>query len=394
MSQFVVQIVPLIRPDTTITEGDLLIPTQFSDVSVHHILNGFKTAEVTLDMTDPVVAGLEPWEFSLRVLYEDRLEPIFWGPCNIKDNYRTRKCILAAQDPSFRLLHHYLRRGDDALNNIPEKDKGSIFPDYSGIQLVVAAAQNVPSQDARNDPALGIIPSNYGSTSRSTLPIIVERGQECWQVIQSITKHKIGPDIDMETNYTDPNDNYVYLGVYDDLGRDLTEEVILTYGPELTEVQVEPGRSTTHAHVLSSDAKNRRTAGSVAASNKVGPHVDWVPTDLTFPQGNDDALQVLADARVAGYGFAPKFITIQSRPDAVLADNYGHPFFEAPVGTKPSTIYVGDRVTVSAEWGYRSHIGPARITEVHLNQPGPRGPVVTGLKLVPTVGDLGDDEES
>lgn len=394
MSQFVVQITPLLRPDDTITEGDLLIPTQFSDVNVHHILGGFKTAGVTLDMTDPTVAGLEPWEFALRILYEDRLEPIFWGPCNIKDNYATKKCILEAQDPSFRLLHHYLRRGDDALNNDPEQDKGTVYPDFTGIESVVNAAENLASQDARNDPSLGIITYDYDSTLHDEMPIIIERGQECWQVIQSIRTHKIGPDIDMETNYSDLSTNYVYLGVYDDLGRDLTDDITLTFGPMLTNVQIDPGRSTTHAHVLSSDTKHRRTAGSVAASNKVGPHVDWIPTDLAFPRGNDAALQVLADARVGGYGFAPKFITIQSRPDAVLTDNYGHPFFEAPVGTKPSTIYVGDRITVAAEWGYRSHNGPARITEVHLSQPGSRGPVVTDLKLVPTIGDLGDDEES
>lgn len=393
---FTIELTPLIRPLEDLDPDTFWVPTQFSDVGVHHILNGFKTAEVTLDMTDPAVEQLQPWEFALRVLYKDRLEPVFHGPCNIVDDWETGKCYLSAQDPSFRMLHHYLRRGDEALNDVPAQDKGTIAMDPTGIQLVVDAAQNITSQDLRNDPSLGVWVYDFGdkfATLRPTLLAIIERGQECWQVINNISRHLLGPDFDMETSYDDLS-NYVRLATYDDLGRDLTETIIWVYGPALTDVKRTPGRATTHAHVLSRDAKFRRTGGSVAGSNKVGPTVDWIPTDLEFSDGNDGALQELANNRVAAYGFCPRFIDIKSRPDAVLPDNYGHPDFVAPVGTTESTFYIGDRITVQASRGFRSMDGPARITEVHLTQEGPRGPARTRVKLVPTIGELGEDEES
>lgn len=396
MSRFTIQITPLIRPDDVLNEADFLVPTQFADVGVHHILNGFKTAEVTLSMEDPVVEGLEPREFALRILYENRLEPVFWGPCNINDDYENGKCILNAQDPSFRLLHHYLRRGDDAINGTPAVDKGTITPDARGIIEVIAAADNYGDQITRNDPSLGVFVYLSGSkySTERDLPIIVERGQECWQVITNISKHDVGPDIDMETPFDGSLYFYTNLATYDDLGRDLTADITWNYGPQLPGVNIEPGRATTHAHVLSRDAKFRRTAGSVNASNKVGPHVDWIPTDLEFPDGDDAALQAKANDVVKAYAYAPKFLSIRQRPDAVLVDNYGNPSFIAPGGTKPSTYYIGDRITVAATRGYRSFNGPARIIEVHLKQSGPRGLVTTELKLVPTVGDFGDDEEA
>lgn len=394
MSQFVVQITPLLRPNDTITEADLLIPTQFSDVGVHHLLNSYRTAEVTLSQYDPVVEGLESREFALRILYEDRLEPVFWGPCDIADNYKLGKCVLSAQDSSFRMLHHYIRRGDEILNNIPERDKGLTNLDSNGFELVVAAAQNLVDQDTRNDPSLGVSVFNYDYPDTPDLPIIVERGQEVWQVLTNMVKHDLGPDMDSEVQFELDGGIYNYLGLYEDLGRDLTADITLNYGPQLPDVNINPGRATTHAHVLSRDAKFRRTGGSVAGSNKVGPTVDWVPTDLEFPDGNDDALQARANDIVKAYGIAPKFITIQTRPDAVLLDSYGSPYWTAPVGTKEATFYIGDRITIAAERGFRSFNGPARIIEVHLTQSGSRGPVTTGLKLVPTIGDLGDNEES
>lgn len=397
-----VQITPLLRSDPGfINPEDILEATQFWDLEIDHALGGYKTAKVQLSMHDPVVEGLEPREFALRILYEDRLEPVFWGPCNIKDNYETGRCLLEAQDPSWRMQHHYLRRGDDAITHIPEQDKGVLDADVTGIGMCVEAANNIPSQDARNDPILGCEVITYDFPNRDA-PVIVERGQECWQVITELSKTNGGPDIDMETNL-DLNDRYCYLALHTDLGVDRTSDtpddpvegqMVLTYGPELTGVNIDPDRGTSHAHVLSSDTKHRRTAGAVIPSNAYGPTVDWIPTDLQFPDGDDDVLQELANAHVAAYGFAPKFITIITRPDAVMPYSYGNPGFVAPPGTKESNFYIGDRVTIRAVRGYRSHIGPARITRVRLTQSGARGPAQTHLTLVPTVGELGDDEES
>lgn len=401
-SPFRIQITPLLRSvPGSIDPEDILEATQFWNVEVDHVINLYKTGKVELSMYDPVVEGLQPREFALRVLFEDRDEPVFWGPCNIKDNYETGRCILEAQDPSWRMQHHYLRRGDDAITHIPEQDKGVIDADVTGIAMCVEAAQNLPVQDARNDPILGCEVLTYDYPIRSA-PVIVERGQECWQVITDLSKTNGGPDIDMETNL-DLDGRYAYLTLHTDLGVDRTsatpdtptaDQVVLTYGPELTGVMIDPDRGTSHAHVLSSDTKHRRTAGAIGPSNDYGPTVDWIPTDLQFPDGDDDVLQELANAHVAAYGYAPKFIQITSRPDAVLPYSYGNPAFVAPVGTKESSFYIGDRVTVRATRGYRSHIGPARITRVKLTQSGSRGPAQTHLTLVPTIGDLGEDEES
>lgn len=410
MSSFIVQITPLILPDPgVIDEADILTATQFEDVDVAHAINSFRTAGVVLSMHDEVVEFLEPFEFALRILYEDRQEPVFWGPANITDDFTNGKCIIDAYDPSIRLMHHYLRRGDAALNGVPFVDQGTIWADTSGIALCVDAARNIPEQDARNDPELGLYVYESGGWSADLVeaPVIVERGQECWQVITDIARHAIAPDFDMKTcwdlnYYTEITTHATAELVAEDewetrpgLGVDRTEEVEFAYVPNgnLTGFSRRGSRPTTHAHALSRDARFRQSAGAIAASNKTGVYVDWIGTDLGASEDLQQQLKALANARVGAYGVAPRFIEVVAHPDKVIDHNYGHAEFEAPVGTRPATYYIGDRISAHATRGYRSHDGAARVVGAHLTQKGPREPAITALSLVPTVGGIPLDEE-
>lgn len=412
MSQPVVQICKLIRPskNSGAVGAEEVVVSEFEDLEVVHPLNDGRTARVTLSIFDPVIATVTPFAFALRVLWEDRLEPVFFGPSNISVDYAAGKCYLDAQDPSLRMSHHYLRRGDDALTGDSDPDKGTIDADDTGIGLCVDAAQNTAGQDARDDPKLGLQWSGFYSTSR-TRPIGVERFQECWSVVQDIARAVGGPDFDVQTNDAWPASQYAYLYTYDSLGTDRTTitpdappagKVVLDYGigaDNLTSFQERPGRPTTHAHVHSSDGKYRRSAGATAASNQTGIYVDAINYDIevkktpAFPLGDTEALAELAQARVKAYGFPPKFLEVTLRPDAVISHSYGHPFANVPAGTRAPTVYLGDKVTVRAVRGQRSYGGNARIIAARYVHPGKRGPASVQLTLVPVIaGDILDGE--
>ncbi len=410
MSEFVVQITPLIRPDPGyVDEADIVTVAQFADLDVAHTWKSFKTAKVTLLMTDPAVEGLEPFEFALRVLYEDREEPVFWGQCNIRDDYETGLCYLEAQDASLRMMHHYLRRGDAAIDDNPEEDKGTINADREGIQLVVDAAQNIASQNTRNDPivGIGVIDSGDRAATPRDAPVVVERGQECWQVATDLGGGEGGPDIDMET----PDNLFFYtdLATYDPgaMGTDRTsatpdtpgpDEVVLSFGLAGDNVlgpTVNPQRPTTHVHVLSEDAKYRVTAAATAAAHATGHFVDWIRKGIQVDSSEDlTVLTEFAQAHVKAYSVPLKFVTVVLRPDVVIAPNFGRPSFTAPEGTRLPTFYLGDQITVRATRGYRTLNEAMRVNGVHLTWPGWQGPALTLLDLIPHLTADLDDEES
>lgn len=409
--QFVVQITPLIRPDPGfVDEADIITVTQFADLEVVHPVCRYKTAKVTLSMHDPAVAGLEPFAFALRVLYQNRLEPVFWGQANITEDYAAETVTIEAQDPSLRMMHHYLRRGDAALNSPTDPDKGSINPDATGVKWCVDAAQNVTSQDDRNDPSLGLTVDYPGSSTPVAAAVEVERGQETWQVVTDLIDADGSPDLDMQTPAS--LNNYTIIVLYDEIGVDRTSatpdtpatgEVVFDLGlgaDNCVAANVNPGRPTTHDHTLSEDAKYRVTAADTTASHATGGFIDWTRTGFTvlktptFPAGDTTVLQEVAKARVKAYGKPPKFTTIVLRPDAVLGHNYGRPSFTAPPGTKEATFYTGDYVTVRALVGERSVNLAMEITETRLTWQGWQGPALTGVTMVPVSGNVPVDEES
>ncbi len=408
MSQFTVQLTPLIRPTPGfLVAGDLVNVAQFGDLDVSHPWKGYKTAKVTLRMEDAAVAGREPYAFALRVLYEDRLEPVFWGQANIIDDYENGLCHIDAQDPSIRMMHHYLRRGDDALNSVVDVDKGTLDADRGGIAACVAAAQNIATQDARNDPKLGLIMSTARAAPLRLAPVVVERGQECWQVVADLGGAEGAPDIDMETPAG--LSNYAELATYapGTMGTDRSTatpdtpaagKVVLSYAyvqDNTVAVSVDPERPTTHNHVLTEDAKYRVTAAATAASFNTGAFVDWTRTGFTSDTaGSVAVLTEVAQARVKAYGIPLKHTRVVLRPDAVSEHNYGRPTITVPAGTRAPTFYVGDKITVRAIRGNRSLLQNMRVNGVHLTWPGWQGPALTVLDLIPDVTATVDNEES
>jgi hypothetical protein len=408
VSRFVVQITPLIRPDPGFVDPDDIVEVaQFADLDVGHAINGFKTAKVTLSMFDPVVADLEAFKFALRVLYEDRQEPIFWGQSNLIKDYDAGVVHLEAQDPSWRMLHHYLRRGDDAINGADgDVDKGTINADAGGLELVVAAAQNIASQDARNDPSLAVDIVNAASIGTGPA-VVVERGQECWQEITDIADNELGPELSMDT--PDTLDFYAHLTTYDLLGTDRTSatpdtpaagEVVFDFGLGADNIEtgptVTPIPPVTHAHVLSEDRTERRTAvakdaGGVPTSNMFGVWVRFLRTSFNVSGGDTSVLFEKAKAICRAYGFPLRQMSFALRPDVALGHSYGRPGFSAPPGTRVATFYMGDFITVRAQRGYCTDIEDVRVTEAHWTWPGWQGPARTVLTVIPREGAASDD---
>ena len=412
MSEFVVQLTPLIRPDGLIDEDDFITVTQFADLDVGHAINGFKTANVTLSMFDaafdldasPFVP--EPFKFALRVLYEDRLEPVFWGQSNLEKNYEDGTVTLEAQDPSMRMLHHYLRRGDTALNALDgDVDKGAISADANGISLAVEAAQNTASQDARNDPSLGLDVVDMSTPAGPV--VVVERGQECWQVSSDIADNEVGPEVTMDT--ADTLDVYAHLVTHDLMGVDRTSatpdtpaagEVVVDYGLGADNIETGPSvvaiPPVTHAHVLSEDRVYRETAaaydgGGVPTSNMFGVFVRWVRTGVNIFGGDTTILVEKAKAIVRAYGFPLRQVQFALRPDGFTGHSYGRPDFTAPPGTTAATFYMGDFITFRATKGFCSDEEDVRVTEVHLTWPGWQGPARTVVGVIPRAGAASDD---
>lgn len=422
MSQFVVQITPLLRPDPGfVDEADVVTVTQFADLDVGHVINGFKTATVTLAMGNPLIAELQanealgffrPFRFALRVLYEDRLEPVFWGQSNLIKDFGgeldgTHGLIrLEAQDPSLRMLHHYLRRGDAALNGLGgDVDQGAISADANGIALAVEAAQNIASQDARNDPMLGL---DVVDASTPVGPVVqVERGQECWQVATDIADNEVGPEYTMDTAET--LNTYAHLVTHDLLSTDRTSatpdtpaagEVVFDFGRGADNIEtgptVTPIPPVTHAHVLSEDRRYRETRAAfdefgVPTSNMFGVFVRFVRTGFNVSGGDTAVLVEKAKAIVRAYGFPLEQVSFALRPDGFTGHSYGRPDFTAPPGTTQATFYLGDFLTYRALLGACSDGGDYRLTEAHLTWPGWQGPARTVLGLIPRAGAAADD---
>lgn len=406
VSEFVVQLTPLIRPDGPADEADFITVTQFADLDVGHAINGFKTAKVTLSMFDSVVENLEPFKFALRVLYEDRLEPVFWGQSNLSKDYEAGTVTLEAQDPSLRMLHHYLRRGDTALNALDgDVDQGAISADANGIALAVEAAQNIASQDARNDPSLGL---DVVDESTPVGPVVVvERGQETWQVTSDIADNEVGPEITMDT--ADTLNVYAHLVTHDFLGTDRVSatpdtpaagEVVFDYGLGADNIETGPSvvaiPPVTHAHVLSEDRVYRETKAAfdefgVPTSNMFGVFVRWVRTGFNVAGGDTTILLEKAKAIVRAYGFPLRQVQFALRPDGFTGHSYGRPDFTTPPGTTMATFYLGDFITFRAVKGSCTDDEEVRVTEVHLTWPGWQGPARTVVSVIPRAGAASDD---
>ena len=323
---------------------------------------------------------------------------------------------LEAQDPSLRLQHHYVRRGDAVLNI--DKNRGFIDVDPNGVTGVVQAAQNTQEQQDREVPVLGLRVDWQVDFPLDPLILEVERGQECWDLIQQVARSATGPDIDIRPHWTFPVDRQyadcdLYLPPTDpdapavgELGRNLDPtdpdapaagDVVFDLGlglDNLVELTETPGRPTTHVHVLDSPGVYRVTAADADSSAAVGVFVDWVGVDFTIPRStpstpaDTNPLLERANAHIRAYGKPVKHFTCTLRPDDVQTRHYGHPRWAAEVpGSDPGgTWYLGDYVRIRGLRGQRSFSTLARIVGVTFKQEGSNGLPQLDVRMIPAIG--------
>lgn len=444
-AEFEVRITPLMRgvpggmevdgaPSgvTVIEESDTTLVQQILDLEVNHDLNDFRTGTVVLSIHDPIVADLEPFAQAVWIGYKRPLETlseaILYGQCNVVTDYAAERVTLEIQDPSLRLQHHYIRRGDEALNVDKNRGRLELHPD--SIYPIVEAARNIDLQQNRNVPALGLYVDTFyftGAIEEASF-IDFERGQECWDLIQQIVRGVSGPDIDIVPQWTFPTSGwYAILDAHDPadppnpvstaLSRNLDPvdpddpdpgEVVFDFGigqDNLEALEERPTRPTTHAHVLDEPAVFRETSADADSSEQVGVFVDWIgvgfairlPTRGSDGLGNHTVvpadtspLRAIADAHIKAYGRPPRFLTLTLRPDDALGFHYGHPnwIYSVPEGVEyqGGEWYIGDLVRVRGVRGERSVNELVRIVGVKFKYDLQRDLVIVSVNTIPAVG--------
>lgn len=410
--RFQVAITPLLRADSTWGEEAYIYATQFSDVNFQHNMNEGRTASVTLSMYDSLVGIVAPYSQALSIWYirpgEDNRERIFWGTCNVIEDYAAGTVTLDGQDPSIMLQHHYLRIDDLALNNPQDNKKGNIPLDGRGIALLVSAGNpgTLPLVlDAVGIPLLGLTTHNH-MANRAVIRLEVERGQEIWATITDIVEGVAGPDIDLKPNQglngglpsgaTSQGFGlgrcYAVLHSYDPwggatvLGRDLGAVIHFEYGlaqDNASNVRISPTRPGNDAVAVDNSQTWRVRAVADTERQITGLWQDWIMYDHRVGWGDVEPLAELAQANCKLYARPLRQCDLELRHDVGQDYFYGDP--DALGISETGDFYVGDIVTVSATKGARSVSEDYRVVGVNLSMQGTRGPIITKLTLVPDV---------
>lgn len=369
---------------------------QFTDAEVKIARSNYRTAKVTVPFASPALKAindtfdLEPqdWAYLFAGHFKYRGFPVFWGQCNdVNLDFPKRQATFTFRDPTQRLEQHFLNRADEALNDSHHQDKGRIPINTSrGLKLLRDAANNLPGQDARGVPVLGIkdginlmaLPD--GSVGEKMLA--VERGQQIWSVWQDLAKSTLGPDWDLKPldvdTVTEPY--YVQLDTYDFMGGQIVG--FWDYGNGnhlLSDLRVNPtGPVVTHVHLLTQDNK-RLTVADTDASDMMGIFVEWENEDFKSNffdwQG---VLQARGEAILTAKSHPTPAIAVQLRNEAEL-HNLGR------VPHMPDDFYIGDLVGVSGKEGYVVHQSGGSIEVITLKQKNHTGTVLTNVDLVPFV---------
>lgn len=411
--------------------ADTVLIRQYHDVEVNDItINEGRAALVLLAMdlsNDPAltaqeaaVAALRPLQFALYIGYwrPDEVQPetVFWGQANVSHDYDSGTVTIDAADPSGKAAHHFIRRGDEALN--VDKNRGALPLHADSVEEIIEAARNIPAQQDREVPGLGLRVNSIGTfdvpAADDLEPVDFERGQEVWDEVQQIFRVEWGPKVDMRPPFQWPFGYYASLDMYDTnddytalvstgLGRNLdpadpadpaADEVVWDYGrgnDAIKGPKIEPGTPVTHQHVVDRDSNYRETAADAESSRLIGVWPGWFATDFSInpPHGaNTDTLRAYADANVRAYGVPPEFTTFEMRPDVAQARHFGHPNWPAMVDGESAggSWYIGDFVRLRATRGCCSHSLLVRITSVSLKQPGSNGMLTFYPTVVPAIG--------
>jgi hypothetical protein len=455
---FEVRVTPLIRgvpgiPEdegglTFIEEADTVLVPQFHGLRVERPLNDGCTGSVKLSMhwahdeaVGDAVEALEALEQALWIGYwragEYLAETIFWGQCNVIDDFELEELELVGADPyAGKARSHYIRRGDPALNI--DKERGSLPAHAFSAYEIFSAARNTPEQQDRLMPAFALADyymDNFDEPEyEEAAPLEFERGQEVHGLHQLVLDSFDGPDMDVRPAFWFPAEFYAYAEHYRSptndipiagapwlgnvLGRNLDPadpddpqdgEVVFQMGMEgdptlpaglrdnIVACRVEPGKPITHQHYLDASREYRATVADAASSYKIGGWVGFSQADFTITKptrttpADVTALLLLARAVVTAYGVPPKQIKIKlRRPDLDGMFQYGHP---AWTSTTPEGIprtggvwYLGDYVRVRARKGRRWLDKLARIVKVIFTQEGSNEPPEVNVDLIPAEG--------
>lgn len=385
---------------------------QFSDVQYAHALSDGRTASVALSMHDPLVTDLRPYEQALLLMYvrpnvdPDQGERIFWGQCNVVDDYEAATVTLNGQDPSIRLQHQYIRVGDVALNNPRYDNKGRVSADDRGIKLIVDASYYGHGTIHPNAPIIGL--ATRGRMNNSPELQSIERGQELWEIITTISESAGGPDFDLKPNhnaggalpsgavseegrcyavmhiYNPPDTELTGTGGTVELARDKHAEVIFEYGQpqdNVSRITVTPEHPTNDVILVDNAQSARSRAQYGDGINQAGLFQDWVSQEIRTGWDTYAVLEQYAMAHLQVYGHPGMGIDAELRPDTGQDFFYGDP--ESPASSVVGDFYIGDRITFRAVRGNRSFEGVYRITQVELTMNGSRGPITTKLTLMP-----------
>lgn len=404
VSSFVIELMSRHRPTagpgevltTTLPDESTIpaVPDQYSDVSVKETLNDTTECSFVLSMFDPHVVHVDDAYTTIaRIWYRGQPKPIYYGPVTFSEDYGEAKVTITGVNV-IHLQHHFLRRGDDALNEPGDRgDHGHITLDGDGLATLLQAAQNTATQDARDVPALGIAVDDH-STAHPKPLVGVNRGENVWDRMRELVDSIVGPDMEFDPQIDLPG-VYMAMRVWDRRGSDRTATVRWYFNIEdqadnVADIQAAPLLPITHAHVIdtSTEARYRVTAASLSSSYDRGVFVDWTEYQGSIRKDPDthlpdlDPLRNLAKAQIDSYSRAPRAIEITLRPDAGQTTFYREHFWP------------GDVVYVHAKKGYREFDGEYRITAVTVGAAGPRGLATTSVTVVPSVAADSDDEDS
>jgi hypothetical protein len=424
---------------TDINLVDTVLIEQFRDLDVPLEINEGVTASLSISSTHSIVPSLQPFAQALWIGYlrpeEEQAECIFHGPCNVLKNFDEGRVILKAYDPTLRMKHHYVRRGDEILNL--DDDRGQVDGGGNSGDLIIETARNIPEQQDRSVPALGLEWYPMVEFGFDEAPVVgFERGQESWALMQTVARSAYGPDlvVSFRNSWKFPiTKNYAALEAYTppgdpaapdatQLGRNLdpvdpddpgANEVIFEHGvgtDSVSKLNVDPGIPVTHVHVLDASRRYRVTRADAASSEDVGVFVRWVVADFDIPRPgltmadgtiapdppDLGPLEAIAESIIKGWGVPPEFITMTLRPDDAQTWHFGHPgWFAAMPGFRiGGKWWLGDYVRVRAVRDLMTLNGLYRIIGVRFKQEGSNGLPVIEVRTVPAIGGTpGTDSE-
>lgn len=358
----------------------------FEATNVEIPLNGQRSGSITFPMDSPWGQQVYPYERAVVVCYTPTtiddfpLTPIIWGKC-VKPVFddETQKVTMPLVDPGAHMEHHFLRYGDQAIGRAPGNPWHRQVPvDWQGILMLIDAARNIPNQNTRNCPDIGVYARADYSDTADTLDAATKlkmkfgRGDEVWQSVEDLTEHDIGPDIVLRPTLDRMDERaYVELEIFDRLGVDTGVRFESGTARNNATVSFSPGgKLITHDHVLSQDGKKRVTAVDTGSSATYGVYVSW---DVTNYKATDTPiLKAFGKEQIKKYGKPPLFNVIKPNPDCnfkFLRD-----------------YDVGDTVTAVQRTPNKTWQTPARILKVTVQQSDANGNDEVLLDVAPDLG--------